>query len=183
MKFVIRLVSALIIGWSATVYAADPPKDRLIDDFYGEYAGRSLTHAGKGVTPRDINVNIKGARRGFSVEWKTGSTRADGTVKRKSYFIEFRKTKRKNIYQSAMKKDVFGKLRPMDPMRGNPYVWARIHGNTLSVYAMHIIEDGTYEMQVYHRTLTESGMDLKFSRYREGESLKDITGSARKINK
>jgi hypothetical protein len=38
-------------------------------------------------------------------------------------------------------------------------------------------------MQVYHRTLTSAGMDLKFSRYREGKSLKAITGSLKKVSK
>jgi hypothetical protein len=179
MRLLIHLIPALIMAWSASAVAAD----RSPEEFFGEYVGKSLKHSGNGVTPRDINVTIKPVRRGFSVDWKTGATRADGTVKRKSYYIEFRKTKRANIFQSAMEKDAFGNLSPMNPMRGNPYVWARIQGDTLSVYAMHIIEDGTYEMQVYHRTLTATGMDLKFSRYREGQNLRDITGSARKISK
>lgn len=181
MKIIIRFMAGLLVMWAAMTPAS--AAERAIEDFFGEYAGRSVTHSGKGVTARDINVVIEKVKRGFSIDWATVSGRADGTMKKKSYSIQFRKTKRANIFKSAMRKDVFGGLAPMNPMKGDPYVWARIHDDTLSVYAMHIIEDGTYEMQVYHRTLTKSGMDLKFSRYREGQALKDITGTLKKISK
>ena len=58
--------------------------------------------------------------------------------------------------------------------------WPR---DTLSVYVVHIIEDGTYETQVYYRSLTETGMDLNFSRYRDGERPKAITVIARRVSK
>ena len=51
------------------------------------------------------------------------------------------------------------------------------------MYVMHIIEDGTYETQVYYRSLTETGMDLNFSRYRDGERPKAITVIARGVSK
>ena len=47
----------------------------------------------------------------------------------------------------------------------------------------HIIEDGTYETQVYYRSLTETGMDLIFSRYRDGERPKAISVIARRVSK
>lgn len=53
----------------------------------------------------------------------------------------------------------------------------------LSVCVMHIIGDGTYDMQVYYRSLTATCMDLNFSRYREGERLKAINVIARRVSK
>ena len=82
-----------------------------------------------------------------------------------------------------MKKNVFGKSVPLDPIKGEPYVWARIHGKTLTVHAMMVTDDGVYEMQVYDRTITGNGMDLKFSRVRDGKTPKLITGSLLKFSK
>ncbi|MFT6580210.1 MAG: hypothetical protein ACJAU6_000637 [Alphaproteobacteria bacterium] len=179
MKVIVRLFAGISMLWATAAISAE----RDIEDFYGEFVGRSVADTENGVKARDISIAIKSVKRGFSFDWTTVSERGDGTVKKKSYSIQFRKTKRANIFKSAMQKDVFGGLAPMNPMKGDPYVWARIHDDTLSVYAMHVIEDGTYEMQVYHRTLTSAGMDLKFSRYREGKSLKAITGSLKKVSK
>ena len=62
-----------------------------------------------------------------------------------------------------------------DPMKGDPYVWSRVVGDTLTVYALLIDEDGGYEMQEYNRTLTEKGLHLEYERVRNGEKLKTIT--------
>ncbi len=48
---------------------------------------------------------------------------------------------------------------------------------------MMVTDDGGYEMQVYDRTLTKGGMDLKFSRVHDGKTLKQITGSLLKFSK
>ena len=48
---------------------------------------------------------------------------------------------------------------------------------------MMVTDDGGYEMQVYDRTITGNGMDLKFSRVRDGKTLKLITGSLLKFSK
>ena len=48
---------------------------------------------------------------------------------------------------------------------------------------MLVTDDGGYEMQVYDRTLTGDGMDLNFTRVRDGKTLKNITGSLLKFSK
>jgi hypothetical protein len=164
-------------GWAADGLAAERP----IEDFYGEYIGRSV--AGNGLQARDINIAIEEVRRGFNVSWSTVTHRKSGKAKRKSYSIDFRRTKRDNIYLSAMRKDVFGNRAPNDPMKGDPYVWARINGDTLSVYALIVTDDGSYDMQVYHRTLTANGMRLEFTRFLEGEAKKTITGELKRVVK
>ena len=59
-------------------------------------------------------------------------------------------------------------------MQGDPYVWARIVGDTLTIYALVVLEEGGYQMQVYDRTLSEAGLELEFSRIRNGERLRNI---------
>jgi hypothetical protein len=46
----------------------------------------------------------------------------------------------------------------------------------MTVYALHVIDDGSYEIQVSERRLTDDGMALTFTRTRRGEILKTITG-------
>jgi hypothetical protein len=75
-----------------------------------------------------------------------------------------------------MHKDMFGQSEPLDPIKGEPYFWADIHGATLTVRALLIGDDGGYEIQVYRRTLTPDGMALKFTRNRNGTELKTIYG-------
>ena len=68
-------------------------------------------------------------------------------------------------------------MRPINPLNeGDPFVWATIKGDTLTVYALLITEAGGYELQTYARTLTADGMRLSFTRLRDGQQLKAITG-------
>jgi hypothetical protein len=80
-----------------------------------------------------------------------------------------------------MRKDVFGNRAPNDPMKGDPYVWARLQGDTLTVYALIVTPDGSYDMQVYGRTLTKNGMELDFKRFLEGQEVKSIKGELQRI--
>ena len=155
-----------------------------IEAFYGKYTGQAVTSGGDEFSERDLSIEIKAAGKGrFIIDWITFTRSASGKRKRKEYSITFKPSERQNVFASAMKKNVFGKSVPLDPIKGEPYVWARIHGKTLTVHAMIITDDGGYEMQVYERTLTWNGMDLKFSRVRNGKTLKLITGSLLKFSK
>ncbi len=71
---------------------------------------------------------------------------------------------------------MFGNAVPLDPLKGDPYVWARVHEDSLTVYALHVLEDGGYEMQTYARTRIPEGLDLKYSRVRDGEILRTVNG-------
>lgn len=177
MKIVKFILASIAMLWTVGAWAAD----RSIEDFYGEYAGRSISKNGEKLDTRDINVEIKEIRRGFNVSWTTVTFRKGSKASRKSYSIDFRKTKRDGIFQSAMRKDVFGNQTPNDPMKGDPYVWARVRGDTLSVYALIVTNDGSYDMQVYNRTLIPNGMTLQFTRYLEGEEVKSISGELQRV--
>ena len=154
-----------------------------IEAFFGRYTGHAISSTEEGLSKRDLNVRIKDAGGGkFSVDWMTFTRRSDGRRKRKSYSITFRPTPRQDIFASAMGRDMFGNAVPLDPMKGDPYVWARIKGETLTVYALIITDEGSYELQVYDRTLTEQGLDLRFQRFRDGEKLRLITGTLVKFD-
>ncbi len=162
------------------VLAAGPARagDAAVKDFFGRYVGEAISTMEEGLSKRDLSVEIRDAGNdAFTVDWTTITREEDGSRKRKSYSITFRPTKRDGIFASAMRADKFGNAVPLDPMTGQPYVRARIHGKTLTIHALHITPEGGYEMQVYDRTLIPEGLDLRFSRFRDGRQLKLITGT------
>ena len=147
------LVFVLLPGIS---WAAD------IDRFLGTYTGEAeFVFDGK-PEHRDMSVTIESAGKGFSVTWTSVSTRSDGRKKTKTYTVEFRPSDRPHIFGAATKMNVFGKKVPLNPLAGEPYVWARVDGDTFTVFSLYINEVGEYEMQEYHRTLADGGLDLVF---------------------
>ena len=76
-----------------------------------------------------------------------------------------------------MRTNVFGQAVPLDPLKGDPYVWARIEGDALRVHALIIRQDGGYELQIYNRVLTTTGLELSYSRIRDGEVLRTVDGT------
>ena len=123
---------------------------------------------------RDVSTTIAPTKDGFSVSWTSISYKDDGRSKSKSYTIEFTPTQRDHIYGSAMKTNVFGKPVPLDPLKGEPFVWARFEGDTFSLFSLLINEQGEYDMQEYHRTLVEGGLDLVFRSVSDAATSKEI---------
>ncbi|GMQ96271.1 MAG: hypothetical protein BMS9Abin14_809 [Gammaproteobacteria bacterium] len=173
----IRWIRALVVCATMTLAATARAAAPEIEAFFGEYEGRAVMDSRGEIQKRDLRVKISPIENGFSVDWTSVTKRANGTLKRKEYSISFHPTRRNNIYRSGERKDLFGNHVPLDPMKGDPYVWARIDNGTLTVYALHVLEDGGYEMQTYARTRIPEGLDLKYTRVRDGEVLRTVTGT------
>ena len=151
-----------------------------IDRFVGRYQGRATITEGNGEIDRDLSVDVSKTKQGFNVKWTSVTRKKDGKLKSKEYTIDFIPTRRANVYAAAMKTNIFGAREPLDPMRGDPYVWARITGDTLGLFALLINDDGGYEMQAYDRTLAAEGLNLKYSRIRDGRQLRTIEALLRR---
>ena len=95
--------------------------------------------------------------------------------KQKSYSVKFQPTGRDGVFGAAMRKNVFGKEVPLDPMKGEPYVWSRIVGDTLTVFSIYVYDDGSYEIQQFDRTLVDGGLELEFSTAKNGEVHRRIS--------
>ncbi len=150
--------------------------------FFGEYEGEAVSENDGEVRKRDLRVNISAFENGFTVNWISVTKRPNGKLNRKEHAINFLPTRRENIFRSGERKDLFGNAVPMDPLKGDPYVWARIHDETLTVHALHVLEDGGYEMQTYARTRIPEGLSLRYSRVRDGEILRTVTGTLTEVN-
>ena len=138
--------------------------------FIGQYTGQTVFASDKGLTLRDLDVVITRDGPGFAVGWTTVTQKPSGKVTRKKYITAFRPTDKTGVYLPA---DQVRGIK-LDPLKGEPRVWARIKSDTLSVYAVIITEDGGYEMQTYDRKIVPGGMELNFSRVRDGKNLKEI---------
>lgn len=173
MPWIRTIVVCVAIALAAAGEAATPE----IEPFFGDYEGEAISGNSGALLKRDLRVKISGIKNGFTINWISVTKRADGTLKRKEYSIDFHPTRRKGIFRSGQRKDMFGNHVPMDPMEGDPYVWARLHEDTLTVYALHVLEDGGYEMQSYVRKRIPEGLSLQYSRVRDGEVLRTLNGT------
>ncbi|MDH3282499.1 MAG: hypothetical protein OEQ18_15410 [Gammaproteobacteria bacterium] len=169
----LRLIRLIFLS-NALMLASVARADGLIDPFIGRYEGQAKFLDAGAEVERDLSVDISKTKEGFNLTWKAVTLKANGELKTKEYSIDFVVTRRPNVFTSAMKKNVFGGREPLDPMQGEPYVWGRITGDTLTIFALLINDDGGYELQVYDRTLVAEGLDLEYSRIRDGQHLKTI---------
>lgn len=143
--------------------------------FFGTFAGGGVAEnedsAYFGVTARDFDVIIEADQSGFAVTWtsviRSGGNPVSPDVKRKSAVRKFRATQMQSVYRA---------VESGDPLTGGELCWARIKGNTLSIFIMAVIKGGSYEVQQYDRTLTGAGMDLVFNRIRDGEDVRTVKG-------
>lgn len=172
------LLLAMFLGGALPVANAGAPDP--IRSFVGEYQGHSIEDSESVLTVHDIDVRITRFDGGFTVEWNTVTRNANGKAERSKYSVNFVPTRREHIFASAMAPNLFGKQVPLNPLEGEPFMWARIMGPTLSVYAMFVTESGGHDMQIYERTLTEGGMQLKIQRLRDEMPYRVITGTLRK---
>ena len=146
-----------------------------IAPFVGSFDGSAkLTLEDGTMEPRDMSVSIAETKAGFAVEWTSVTYKSDGRRKEKTYKIEFQPTEREFVFVAAMQRNVFGHAVPLDPMKGEPYVWARIVDDTLTVFSLYVAEDGDYELQQFDRTLADGGLTLHFQRFSNGVKSREV---------
>jgi len=157
----------LLFTLSVFVQAQEP----LYDKFFGKYSGQvDVT----GDQTRNLEVEINSIKNGFNVSWKTIKSDQSGSGKTKSYSIDFIPSDRNGIYGSAMKTNLFGGQEALDPMKGEPYFWAKITNQTLTIFGMLITEDGDYEIQRYDRTLQGDEMQVEYTLTKGDDFIKKI---------
>ncbi|TMM55607.1 hypothetical protein FDT80_03685 [Sulfitobacter sabulilitoris] len=149
--------------------------------FVGSYTGSAEVQSADGsLVPRDMSVTISETKEGFNISWTSITYRPDGRAKEKSYSISFVPTDREDVYAAAMRRNVFGHEVQLNPMEGEPYVWARIIGDTLSLYSLFVDPQGGYEIQQFDRTLADGGLQLEFQSVRNGKVHRRVSSFLKK---
>ena len=166
---------AVILTFGLSTLAAD------FDSFVGHYAG-STTIVGNTegtASSREIAVDISKHKKSFRINWSTTKAKSG---KSKEYTIDFVPTKRDHIYAAAQKVNVFGGKKPLDPLQGDPYMWARFTGKSMKILGLLINEQGEFELFSYTRTLHDDGqaMSLRYLRLDETGEQRVIEGELRR---
>ncbi len=176
-----RLSMAIAILLSGAIHAAYADVPDPIRPFLGEYQGHSIEDSARVHTIHDIGVRITRFDGGFTVQWSMVTPLSSGETGRVEYSVDFLPTDRKHIFASATAPDLFGKKVPLNPLEGEPFMWARIAVDTLTVYAMFVTDAGGHDMQIYERRLSEDGLQVRIQRLRDEMPYRVVTGTLRKI--
>lgn len=148
--------------------------------FYGKFSGSGFAENADslyfGTTVRDLDVTIGPSANGFFVEWTTiihaGGNPAKPDVRRKTQSVEFTPTNNAGVFRGIGSGDL---------LDGEPYIWANVLQQTLTIYIMNVETDGTYNLQSYARKLSGYGMDLVFRRIRDGEPVREARAKLSKV--
>ncbi len=172
MRFAVLLVAASL-AFSA---AASAQKRTLsIGHFYGKFSGGGVAENEDSiyfaVTARDFDVVIGPAAGGFKVSW-TSVIRGGGDVNKPRK----RKKGTSRTFVAGARPGMFNGTTSGDPLAGKELSWARIKENVLIVYLMVIDKDGAYQLQRYERKLVGTGMELTFTRLKDGEKVRTVKG-------
>lgn len=172
----LRLLAVALAGIVLAGAARAQSPGLALETFFGTFAGSGVAETPDslyfGTTARDLDVTIgpEGPEgKNFRVRW-TSVIRSGGGAKpdarRKTATRVFEPTGRAGVYRGAA----------ADPLAGGEIAWARLAGNTLTVYLLVVRADGRYEIQKYDRTLMDTGMKLEFTRLRDGAPVRRVTG-------
>ena len=174
------ILRALLLA--TTLVAAVPvaAQNLPLSAFYGRFEGSGIAENRQslyfGVTVRDMDVVIGPDGDGFFVEWTTvirsGGDPNNPDVRRRQTRIAF---------DPSDRKDVFVAREQGEPLRGGAYTWSRLSGTALIVYVLAIDSDGSYIIQRYARSLSDTGMQMDFSRRRDGEEVLMVRGRLVKV--
>jgi hypothetical protein len=161
--------------------------DEPIESFYGVYVGSAEVRDGDGslVEERDLEIAIgEGDRGAISVRW-SNVTLVDG--RRDLPGVEWRLEQLSMVPRGdgVLTEDTRGSMfsgrRNIEVMSGDALRWGRIHENSLDIYAFGIVDDGGYVLQNYARRLTESGLEIEFRAYRDGNLVRTIIGQTIRV--
>ena len=169
--WMIVLVAALGLGSVAKADQASTP-----DAFYGRFQGTGFTHdpnaALFGLGARDLDVEIGPADGGgFFVSWTTVmQSGGDKGAKTKSSKVVFVPSGRPGIYTG----------RSEGTAANEGMSWASIGDGAMTVRLLRILDDGTYEIQTYQRSLNDDGMFVFFRSDLDGAVMKVVTAQLHK---
>ncbi|WP_417517729.1 hypothetical protein [Minwuia sp.] len=157
--------------------AALAQQDVSISAFYGVWRGNALSESNISthfrVTARDLDVEIRPVEPGgFMINWAT-VLRQKGDPNAPA---EVLKEARVTFLPDATRQKVWRAADQGDPMGENGFNWARLEGQTLTIYGIGVAEDGSAELQIYRRTLTDLGMQLDFTRTVDSEPVRSARG-------
>ncbi len=170
---------ALATGHGAPARAADQLTPAA---FYGTWSGGGVSENKDSIyfhmTARDIDVTVRPAGDGFTIDWTTVIRRGGDPS-----HPNVRRVKTERRFLATGRPDVWRCTDSGDPLADKELCWARVKDRTLSVRQLVLLDHGTYEIQQYDRTLGATGMTLHYTLLRDGSAVRTVTGRLVKVAK
>ena len=92
-----------------------------------------------------------------------------------------KRTERALVFLLTEEPGVYRPAKVGAPLSDEELSWARIEDRSLIVYLMTISAQGIYEIQSYTRTLGVKNLKLLFTRIRDGERVRKVSGKLRRV--
>lgn len=150
-------------------------KAQPITSFFGRFVGQTKVVEGEGANTaaagRESEVLIEQTADGFKLRWATlfiDEERPADVELKDSTEITFKATKDSSVFEQVGAPPLFS---------GKAYYWARLSGNTMHVTGLVLTSDGTYDVTHYARTVQGGTMRLEFTRFRNGELVRRVSGN------
>lgn len=180
-----RAVALLPLLLALVVALPAGAAETALDRYFGAYVGRAVDEAvdSHERETRDIDIVIAPYKKdGFRIEWTNvtlvGERRDVPGVKRRVSAVIFVPASGRGFYVEAAEFNPFKERDETEPMSGEAVRWAALDAQGLHVNAFVLLEDGRYELQVYTRSLTDTGLDLTFERIVDGRVVRRMVGRA-----
>ena len=184
-----RAVAAWLIALAAGLTASAGARAVSLESFVGTYVGVAEVRdfANGGVRQRDMDIVIQPYKRGgFRIDWINVSLvdgkRAVPGVERRVQTVLFEPAKDAGFFVEVAENNPFRERQETRPMHGDPVRWASLDDQGLHVYSFVVLEEGRYELQIYDRTLTDIGLDIRFQRIVDSALVREITGTTARAN-
>ncbi|MBT3171225.1 MAG: hypothetical protein HN333_07325 [Rhodospirillaceae bacterium] len=174
-KAIIAVAALVFILLSGVMPGAHAAEQLSIEAFYGNFRGAGIARSDAsdyfGLTLRDFDVTVKPEGAGISISWTTvlrqGGDPDNPDVRRKSNSLSLVPSDMPGVYRA---------VNSGDALAGQPVAWAYVHGYTLTMHSLVVLDDGSYVMQTYNRTLSDMGMQLEFISVQNGETVRRVEG-------
>jgi hypothetical protein len=184
-----RGLGALLLILAIACTSAPGASAASLEPFFGTYVGVAEVEdlVDEEVRRRDMDIVIEPYKAGgFKIHW-VNVTLIDGEravpgVQRRVQTVLFEPAEDRAFFVEVAEANPFRERTETRPMRGDPVRWASLDDQGLHVYSFVVLEDGSYELQIYDRTLTDIGLDISFRRIVDGEVVRRITGTTARAN-
>jgi hypothetical protein len=183
-------ISAAVLLVGLACAGASGSRAASLEPFFGTYVGvAEVNDLNTGdVRARDMDIVIEPFREGgFKIQW-INVTLVDGQravpgVERRVQTVLFEPAEDRAFFTEVQESNPFRERAETRPMRGDPVRWASLDDQGLHVYSFVVLADGSYELQIYDRTLTDIGLDIRFQRIVDGKVVRRILGTTARATK
>ena len=174
MKGLPSLVILVGLLTAVRAYAQEAlPLDAFFGRWEGSAIGQDAAESTLGYGIRDLDVRISGTADGLEITWFT-VPRA-GSLAGPEAETERRST---TVHFAPAGPSVWLGEAAEGPGADFSRSWARLDGRSLYVYVLEVDELGIYQLSRYERTISAAGvMDLRFTRDKDGRTVRRVTGS------